>query len=220
MFCSHRWGRKEKDKGRWAVEFREALSTPWKLENQLVRVLLVPLNRLLFAFNGIPWGKHWRVFGVPILQKHRGSKISIGDGLDLRSSKTSNPLGLNHPVVLCTWFRSSELIIGENFGMTGGAICAAEHIQIGNDVAVGANSTIIDTDFHPLDAEERRRNLPAKTAPVCIEDDVFIGMNCMILKGVRIGRGSVIGAGSVVTRDVPPYSIACGNPARVIKKFR
>jgi acetyltransferase-like isoleucine patch superfamily enzyme len=58
-----------------------------------------------------------------------------------------------------------------------------------------------------------------KSAPVVIEDDVFIGMNCVVLKGVTIGRGSVVGAGSVVCKSLPSYIIAAGNPARVIREL-
>lgn len=102
--------------------------------------------------------------------------------------------------------------------MTGGSICAAERIAIGDRVTIGANCTIVDTDFHPLDPLARRwRPAEAHTAPVTIEDDVFIGMNCLILRGVTIGRNSVVGAGSVVTSDVPADVIAAGNPARVIR---
>ncbi|MGL5041572.1 MAG: 2,3,4,5-tetrahydropyridine-2,6-dicarboxylate N-acetyltransferase [Culicoidibacterales bacterium] len=58
---------------------------------------------------------------------------------------------------------------------------------------------------------------PASATPVVIEDDVVIGANAVVIEGVRVGRGSVIGAGSVVTRDIPPFSVAVGNPARVVK---
>ena len=103
--------------------------------------------------------------------------------------------------------------------MTGGAICAAERITIGRNVAVGANSTIADTDFHPLNSMIRHQHpQESNTAPILIEDDVFIGMNCLVLKGVTIGHGSVIGAGSVVTKDIPPCVIAAGNPARVLRE--
>jgi acetyltransferase-like isoleucine patch superfamily enzyme len=146
--------------------------------------------------------------------------MHFGDGFCLRSSLRSNPLGPNHPVILCTWQVGAVLNVGANFAMTGGTLCAAERITIGDHVAVGANTTIIDTDFHPLDPAERRANSSAgKTAPICIEDDVFIGMNCLILKGVTLGQGCVIGAGSVITRDVQAGVIAAGNPARVIGKL-
>ena len=76
---------------------------------------------------------------------------------------------------------------------------------------------ICDTDFHPLDPQQRAaKSLDAKTAPITIADDVFIGMNALILKGVAIGAGAVIGAGSVVPRDVPAGAIVAGNPAQIL----
>ena len=195
---------------------QQYLDTPWKVWNQVWRWLVYPQIRLIFAVNGIAWRKSWRLHGVPIIQKHRRSTMQFGNSLRLRSSVRSNPLGPNHPVILCTWQAGAVMEIGDDFAMTGGTICVAERIVIGNRVAVGANSTIIDTDFHPLDPQERQLQQSAKTAPVVIEDDVFIGMNSLILKGVTIGRGSVVGAGSVVTKDVPPCVIVAGNPARVV----
>lgn len=195
-----------------------ALDTPWKVNNSLLRWLALPCVRLLFAVNRIPWGKDWKLFGAPVIQKHRQSVMKFGPGFSLRSSLRSNPLGADHPVILCTWQSGAVIEIGENFGMTGGVLCAANRISIGNNVNIGANSTLIDTDFHPLNSEQRRVDpQSAQTAPIIIEDDVFIGMNCLVLKGVTIGKGSVVGAGSVVTKSVPPGVIAAGNPARVIK---
>jgi len=146
--------------------------------------------------------------------------MHFGDGFFLRSSVRSNPLGPNHPVILCTWQAGAMLEIGRNFAMTGGTLCAAEKILIGDDVTVGANTTIIDTDFHPLNPAERKASPSSgKNAPVVIEDDVFIGMNCLILKGVTLGRGCVVGAGSVVTEDIPAGVIAAGNPARIVRNL-
>lgn len=196
------------------------LDTPWKILNELGRFVSLPAVRIIFLLYGIPWKKGWRFYGLPVIQKHRGSRISIGSGLQLRSTPAANPLGANHPVILCTWQAGASLAIGDNFGMTGGTICAARSITIGNNVAVGANTTIVDTDFHPLDSTERRL-YPAegKTAPVVIQDDVFIGMNCLVIKGVTIGQGSVIGAGSVVVKDIPAGVVAAGNPTRVIRSI-
>jgi len=197
-----------------------AFATTWKLWNALESGLIYPWVRLLFAVNRIPWGQGWRFYGVPVILKHRHSQMSLGAGLQLRSSLRSNPLGPNHPVTFCTWQAEAVLEIGNNFAMTGGTLCAAEKIMIGDNVAVGANTTIMDTDFHLLDPVERRaRPTEARTAPVVIEDDVFIGMNCLVLKGVTIGRGSVVGAGSVVTRSVPSGVIVAGNPAQVVRSL-
>jgi acetyltransferase-like isoleucine patch superfamily enzyme len=197
-----------------------AFDTPWKVWNELGRFAVYPWVRMLFALNHIPWGRGWRFYGVPILQKHRQSSMCFGPGLSLRSTLSSNPLGPNHAVFLCTWQKESCLEIGENFAMTGGSLCAVESITIGSRVAVGANCTIVDTDFHPLDPARRLTNPnEGRTSPVVIEDNVFIGMNCLVLKGVTIGQGSVIGAGSVVTRSIPAGVIAAGNPAKVLREL-
>ena len=140
------------------VRLRQTLDTPWKLSCEARRALIYPVVRALFAYNGIPWGCGWRFYGVPILHKHRHSVVRFGSNLDLRSSVWSNPLGPNHPVILTTWAPGAVLEIGDGFGMTGGVICAAERITIGDHIAIGANSTIIDTDFHPLDPATRRMN--------------------------------------------------------------
>jgi len=196
----------------------QIVETPWKAQNELWRWLAYPYARLLFALNGIPWGRGWRLYGVPLILKHRGSRIAFGPGLQLRSSLCSNPLGPNHRVIIATWQPGAVIQAGANLGMTGGTLCAATRITIGNNVTVGANTVIVDTDFHPLDPTERRlKPSGGSSAPVEIGDDVFVGMNCLILKGVTIGRGSVVGAGSVVTRDVPPYVVAAGSPARIVR---
>ncbi len=197
---------------------RLALETPWKAVNEVERLLLLPLARFGFAWAGVAWGAGWKLYGLPIIQKHRRGVLRIGARLELRSTARSNPLGPHRPVILSVRRPGAALIIGDDFGMTGGSIVAEERITIGNRVAVGANTIIADTDFHPLDPAERRlAPLNGATAPIVIEDDVFIGMQCLILKGVTLGRGCVIGAGSVVTRDVPAGMIAAGNPARVIR---
>lgn len=166
---------------------------------------------------GIPWGTGWRLYGLPIIQKHRQSRMVFGSRLQLRSTLRSNPLGPTHPVFLSTRNSNSVLEIGDDFAMSGGTLCAMDRIVIGNNVTIGANSVVVDTNFHPLQQEERLANLSSDdNAPVYIEDHVFIGMNCLVLKGVTIGNGSVIGAGSVVTRSIPPGMIAAGNPARII----
>ena len=197
---------------------RVLVDTPWKAFLEMRRLFVLPYTRLYFAVHGVPWGHGWKIYGCPIIQRHRGSTITIGRGLVLRSFASSNPLGPFRPAILSTRSADAIIHIGDEVGITGGTICAAQRIQIGNRVLIGANSIIVDTDFHPLHPEQRQSApTDSAVAPVIIEDDVFIGMNSLILKGVHIGHGSVIGAGSVVTRDVPPRVICAGNPARVIR---
>ena len=107
-------------------------------------------------------------------------------------------------------------------------LCELE-LRIGNYVVIGWNATLADTDFHPLSPAERiadalacsplgrgRPRPEIARKPVVIEDDVWIGPNATILKGVRIGAGAWIEAGSLVTREVPPHSRVLGNPAQII----
>lgn len=99
-----------------------------------------------------------------------------------------------------------------NYGLT--ALDVAP-ITIGNDVQIGPNVQLL-TPTHPLDAEQRRAKLEA-AEPIVIEDNVWLGGGAIVLPGVTIGTNSVIGAGAVVTKDVPPNVVAVGNPAKVIR---
>lgn len=97
-------------------------------------------------------------------------------------------------------------------------VIAERSITIGQRCLIGDAVLILDSDFHNLSAEGRHRQ-PAATAAVVLEDNVFIGSRVIILKGVTIGKDSVIGAGSVVVRSIPPGVIAAGNPAKVIRNL-
>ena len=112
-------------------------------------------------------------------------------------------------------------------------IWAAQSIEIGDDVMVAHNSNVFDNNTHPTDVDERmldksailtsggRGDFPTLgSSPVKICDKAWIGCNCCIMKGVTIGEGAIVGAGSVVTKDVPAYTVVAGNPARVVKKLR
>lgn len=101
-------------------------------------------------------------------------------------------------------------------------VSAFQKIEIGNNCLLGEGVKIFDNIGHHSDPEKRRKNEPITkegVSPVIIEDDVQISSNAIILKGVRIGRGSMVGAGSIVTKDVAPYSFVAGNPARLIKQI-
>jgi acetyltransferase-like isoleucine patch superfamily enzyme len=192
-------------------------TSPWKFFNEITRILQEPCIRLYFWLAGIPWGRNWKIYGFPILQITRGSQIKIGDNLELRSSAWSNPLAPFHPVVLSTRSPKAKLIIGTDFKMTGGTIVAEKEVTIGNNVTVGANSDIIDTDFHPIDAHKRKENfLAGKHLPVHIGSDVFIGTRSIILKGTTIGQGAVIGAGSIISGKVPAHTIAVSNLVKTL----
>lgn len=203
---------------KYKMLIKEGLNMPWAGWNEVLSAISKPLYAIRFACAGIKYSLSWNVYGMPIIQKYRGSQIELGKGVWLRSWRSSNPLSPNNPIILATRNASAKIQIGNYVGLTGTTIVSASHISIGDRTLIGANCTLVDTDFHPLDPIQRRDYpMDGRTSPIVIEEDVFIGMNCIILKGVRIGSGSVIGAGSVVTKDVPANSIAAGNPAVVIR---
>lgn len=196
----------------------EKMNTLWKIINEIRRIMLVPWVKFYFLLNGVQWGKGWMIYGCPILQKHHKSAISIGEKFCMRNFLGSNPLGPNRKGIISTRKSGAIIEIGNCVGITGGTICAENKIQIGNHVLIGANCLIADTDFHPIESEARKHCINAgESAPIAIEDDVFIGANCIILKGVRIGKGACVGAGSVVTKDIPPSVLCAGNPAKIIR---
>lgn len=160
------------------------------------------------------------LIGLPIIQKHPNSTIKIEKGVTLVSDTHGNIAGISHPVILATLKENAKIHLGMDCGLSGATVCCASSIEIGTYVGLGANVCIYDTDFHPIDPYERRyEEYKTKSRPVIIEDYAWIGGNSIILKGVRIGKGSVVGAGSVVTKDVPDFELHAGNPAKFIRKI-
>lgn len=155
--------------------------------------------------------------GRPCLQRHPGSRIALADDICLNSSLRSNPLGSTQPVVLRTLRPGSEIILGRGVGLSSNSVCAALRIHIGEGTFVGAGAMIFDNDFHsPVGEWAWGDAVPENPQPIIIGRGVFIGTGAIILKGVTIGDRAVVGAGAVVTKDVPARHLAAGNPARVI----
>jgi galactoside O-acetyltransferase len=124
----------------------------------------------------------------------------------------------------------ASIKIGDRVFVGGSTLVCAENIEIGNDVLISWGCTIVDHNSHSIAWNERSQDvvnwtqgkknwLFVKTKPVKICDRAWLGFNVILLKGVTIGIGAVVGAGSVVTKDIPPYSIAAGNPAVVIREI-
>ena len=124
---------------------------------------------------------------------------------------------------------NARMVVGDYCYFTNAVLLCELEVNIGNYVVIGWNTTVTDSDFHPISPAERiadaiacsplgkgRRRPEVLKLPVIIEDDVWIGPSASILKGVRIGTGAVIEAGAVVTRNVAPRSRMMGNPAQLI----
>jgi acetyltransferase-like isoleucine patch superfamily enzyme len=199
---------------------RDTLNTPWKAVNEIKRMIWRPFIWYYFALRGVTCGSQWRIYGLPLIQRFRGSTITIGDNFEMRNWFDSNPLGVFHPCILATWSADAEIEIGNVVGMSGTTVCAQTRIYIGDHVNIGANTTIADLDFHPLAGRTNGKTVSlGASSAIIIEGDNFIGMHTIILKGSHIGRGTVIGAGSLIAGEIPPRVVVAGNPARVIREL-
>lgn len=184
-----------------------------------------PSLYILRKFNGVDVSEDVQVHGKVWVTKSKNSEIHLGPGVILNAVSRRNTLEARGPIILKTLRPDAELIIGANTGLTSATVSAATSIRIGERVLIGAGVLITDSDHHVIKPIEgtRRRFLgfpqPERRHRVVIEDDVFIGARSVVLKGITIGTGSVIGAGSIVVSDIPPNVVACGNPCRVVKSL-
>ncbi|MFZ5446240.1 MAG: acyltransferase [Myxococcota bacterium] len=191
--------------------------------NRLRRDLREGVSPSMLAFKGARWaaglvtaklalrevdevGEGVRCRGWPRIENH--GHISIGDNVEL--------ISLNMvPVELAT-SPGGRLRLGNgtllNYGVSIG--CSGS-VTVGERGLIGPYAMIIDSDFHDL--HDRMKRPPPR--PVVLEDDVWIGAKAVVMPGVTIGRASVVGAGSVVTHDVPPFTVVAGVPAKVVKKI-
>lgn len=140
---------------------------------------------------------------------HIGDHVGISGNVNLVVSYKANP---NPTIVI-----GNDVYLG--FEST---LSCADRITIGDRVLIAHFASIYDNNNHPIDPGARAANQPIgkeDIAPVVIEDDVWIGAHAIVLKGVTLGKGSVVAMGAVVTRDVPPMTVVAGNPARVVKQI-
>jgi acetyltransferase-like isoleucine patch superfamily enzyme len=156
---------------------------------------------------------------------------------NLKNDPGSIIIGLNSHIrgELLIWKHGGLISIGSNsFIGSNSKIWSGNEkgVNIGNNVLISHNVSIIDSDSHEIDYVQRAKgfeyltkyghpeiNISVRTSPIVIEDSVWINHNVCILKGITIGQGSIIGAGAVVTKDVPPFSFVVGNPSVIIKKL-
>jgi acetyltransferase-like isoleucine patch superfamily enzyme len=160
-------------------------------------------------------------YGKVNIYELNGGKIEIHPTVILNSNPIGYHVAMPFETTLLADRPDSIIQIGKNCRIHGSYIHATKSICIGKGVLIAAGTTIVDSHGHSSNIKFARFRQFVQDEPqgIIIGDFVWIGMNCIILKGVTIGECSVISAGTVVKKDIPPFSVVEGNPARVIKSF-
>lgn len=184
-------------------------------------------NLIILQIYGVDFGKNIKLYNRMYFTILKNGILKIGNNFTMTSGDGINPLCRNLRAKILIG-QNAIITIGDNTGLSSPCLWAKESITIGNNVNVGGDCIIMDTDVHSLDYKVRSGIIKdefghsldgslAKSAPIIIEDDVFVGTRSIILKGVTIGARSIIAAGSVVTKSIPSDCIAGGNPCNIIR---
>ncbi|WP_291866331.1 acyltransferase [Maribacter sp.] len=175
-------------------------------------------NKFLFKFKKVSYQQFPKIKGKIMITGN--GKLNLGKNISINSSRSANPIGGDIKTIIDLGTNGS-LEINHSTGISNVTIIAHDSVTIGAFVKIGGSVKIYDTDFHSLDFALRKNKETdtAKTKPIIIKDNAFIGAHSIILKGVSVGVSSIIGAGSVVTKSVPDGEIWAGNPAKYIKKI-
>lgn len=171
--------------------------------------------RYVRIFRKLKVGNKVRVIGLPIINLDRNSSINLGHGVLLNSFNDDYHVNMCGPIKLYAEGNGTLIEIGELTRIHGSCLHARKRITIGKRCLIAANCNIVDSHGHKAswDNVEKRYLSVDEPREIVIEDDVWIGCNVIVLPGVRVGKGAIISANSVVKNDVAPFSIVCGNPA-------
>jgi len=167
-------------------------------------------SMIKFRLYGVTYGSRLRASRIILLNRGR---ISLGDNVTLGSY----PDGTAYTCSLRTYYPEARIEIGDHCLLNGAVLHANCHITMGNRVLLGPGVILVDNDSHPpVSSDERYGGRPPE-APIHLKDRVWIGMRSTVMKGVTVGEGTIVAAGSVVTKDLPANVIAAGIPARALK---
>lgn len=159
--------------------------------------------------------------GKPLIEVAPGARLVIGKEVLLDSQNQGYVANMHSPVKIVVWQAGAIVEIGEKSRIHGTCLSSRGSIRIGKRCLIAGNCQILDWNGHDLSFEdvEQRVRSEGTIEPVVIEDDVWLGLGSIVLPGVTIGRGTVVAAGSVVSRSLPPMVLAGGVPARVIRYY-
>lgn len=168
----------------------------------------------IFRCRGIKVGQGCGFSGWPSFTRKRGCRIILEDGVGLHSARYCNRL-IDHPCSLDCITPGAQIIMRKGSGMSGSRIVCSTRIEIGEYTMIGAGCVLYDCKQHEYEPEKGWTCAPKQNEgkPIIIGKRCFIGMKCIILKGVTIGDNCVVSAGTIITRDIPPGHLAMGNPA-------
>lgn len=194
------------------------------IPRKIRQVYYICWNYFMLWANGVEIGKNMKIYNRIYLTKHPTAQVIIGNNLVFISGDGFNPLCRNLRGCIYAG-EGAKIKIGNDVGISSACIRAKQYIKIENNVNIGGDCILLDTDAHNMNYKIRRKRdgedgRTANSAPIIIEDDVLIGARCIILKGVTIGAHSVIAAGSIVTKSIPKDCVAGGNPCKIIKNIR
>ena len=176
------------------------------------------INWYNFKRRGLSHGNNFHTHGL--IHIHGKGPIEVGNNVSIISGTKYNSSTGDGATHFRVWGKA-KLVIKDGAGISNSAISVREYVEIGEGVAIGSGCVIMDLDFHPIDpADKGVLDDLGKSAPFIIKKEAFIGARSMILKGVTIGERAVVGAGSVVTRDIPDGEVWAGNPAMFVRKIR
>jgi acetyltransferase-like isoleucine patch superfamily enzyme len=161
------------------------------------------------------------IHGSPIIKIFKDAELTLGNNVTLNSRNYRYQAASMYSPMKIIADKNAKIEIGDNSRINGTCIHAISNISIGENCLIASNTNIFDSNRHDISFENlpNRLNISKKPKDILIEDYVWIGLNSIILPGVKIAYGSVVGAGSIVTKDVPPMSIVAGNPAKIIRKY-
>ena len=165
-----------------------------------------------FRLQGIRLGRGCVLTGKICFRRRRGSDIILGNNVTLHGNPRYNEL-IRLPVEIATKIPGARIELKDNCGLSGCKILCANQVTIGRYTIVGPDTVIYDCKEHEYSPERGWSGHKVSGAPVVIGDYCYIGMRCIILKGVTMGDHCVISAGTVITKDVPAGHLAQGNPA-------
>ena len=151
--------------------------------------------------------------GIPAIRRKGSGRLILGDGVTLNTARWANSLNTGGSMNLCVE-DGATLEFKRGCGVSASQLIANVGIEIGEDALIGAGCLICDSDMHEVPLGSGKA---IAMGPIKIGARAFIGARCIILKGVTIGEGAVVGAGSVVTQDVPPAGLVAGNPAKLVR---